>query len=141
MVCSFYDSLPIRHFDNYRNDEQTRKWIQERMWKFFAEDSAGGAGAGFEGGKLGGEGFEDAGAEGEVVEFALAADVDEAGGFQLLDVVGKGGGGDGQRGAGLSAGQRAAGFSDALEKLEAPRIGEGLENGGASGTCEAHYFL
>jgi hypothetical protein len=45
------------------------------------------------------------GAEGEEVEFAFAANVDEAGGFELLDVVGEGGGGDGQGGAGLSAAQ------------------------------------
>ena len=67
------------------------------------------------------------------MELALAADVDEAGGFEFLDVVREGGGGDGQCGACLRAAQGTTGFGDALEQLEAARVGEGLEDGGAAG--------
>ena len=66
---------------------------------------AGRAVALFEGGERGGEGVENSGAQGHVVELAFAADVDEAGGFELLDVMGERGGGDRQSGACLRAAQ------------------------------------
>ena len=55
-------------------------------------------GVAFEGGEGRGQGVKDAGAEAHVVELAFAADGDEAGGLQFLDVVRERGGGDGQGG-------------------------------------------
>ena len=58
-----------------------------------AEDAlAGGAGCWAEGLKGIGEGFKDAGLDGEEVKFAFAANVDESAGLQFLDVVRKRGG-------------------------------------------------
>jgi hypothetical protein len=93
---------------------------------FPMQDSAGGAGGGFEGNELGGEGFEDAGAKREVMEFTFADNVDKAGGFELFDVVGQGGGGDWQSGADLGTAERAAGLRDALEEIEAARVSKGF---------------
>src|SRR5580658_3913703 len=108
------------------------------LWKSLpGSDSALGAGVCVERSEDGDEALHDAGAEGEEVELSLAANLDEAGGFELLDVVGEGGGGDGEGGAGFSAAQRAAGPGDALEQLEAARIGQRLEDGGAAGAREA----
>ena len=45
--------------------------------------------------EVGEEGLPDVAAEGEFGEFAFALDVDEAGGFEFLEVMGEGGGGDG----------------------------------------------
>jgi hypothetical protein len=83
------------------------------------------------------EAFEGAGAEGEEVELAFAADLDEAGGFKFLDVVGEGGGGDGKGSAGLSAAERTVGFGDAFKELETTGIRERLEDGGAASGREA----
>jgi hypothetical protein len=71
------------------------------------------------------------------MKFAFAADLDEAGGFKLFDVVREGGGGNGQCGANLSAAQRAAGLGDALEELETVRVGEGFEDRSAAAAGEA----
>jgi hypothetical protein len=88
----------------------------------------GGRGKGFEGG---GERFEDAWAQGEEVELAFARDLNQASGFQLLDVVRERGGGDGKCGAGVGATDRAGCFGDSLEEFETLRIGESLEKSGA----------
>jgi len=106
---------------------------------FFLKGGSGlGAGGDVEVGEDGDDAFEDAGAEGEEVELAFAADVDEAGGFELLDVVGEGGGGDGQGGTSFHAAQRTACFGDALQQLKAARVGQGFEDGGAARGGEAN---
>ena len=74
------------------------------------------------------------------MELAFATDVDEAGGFEFLNVVREGGRRDGQGGAGLRAAQWTCGFGDALNELEAVRVGECLEDGGALGAGEADEF-
>jgi len=66
------------------------------------------------------------------VELAGALNLNEAGSFELLDVVRERGGGDGQRGAGLGATERASGLGDALKEIETARVGEGFEDGGAA---------
>jgi len=51
------------------------------------QGSASRTGSGVEGGELCGEGFEDTRANGEVMEFTFAANIDKPGGFELFDVV------------------------------------------------------
>ena len=58
--------------------------------------------------ELSGKACEHAWPEGEEVELAFAAHVDEAGGLQFLDVMGECGGGDGEGRPGLRATQRTA---------------------------------
>jgi hypothetical protein len=112
-----------------------------RFVNFFLKGGSGlGAGGDVEVGEDGDDAFEDAGAEGEEVEFTLAADVDEAGGFEFLDVVRERGGRDGQGGAGLGAAQWTASLGDALEQLKAARIGQGFEDRGAARGGETERF-
>jgi len=103
------------------------------LWKFIFWVSAAGAGSSVQGREDVREGLEDAGAKGEETEFSFAADVDEAGGFEFLDVVGESGGGDGKGLEGLRATERTTGFGDAFEEFETAGIGEGFEDGGAAG--------
>jgi hypothetical protein len=91
-------------------------------------------------GKTRDEGFEDPGTERQEVEFAFAGDVDQAGGFQLLDVMGKSGGGNGQSRADLRAAQGAVSFGDPFQKLKAPGVGQGLEDGSAAGAGKRSGF-
>ena len=107
------------------------------LWKSFLGSASGlGAGVCVECSENGDEALHDAGAQSEEVEFALAANLDETGGFEFLDVVGERGGRDGQGGAGFGAAQRTAGLGDALEELEAARVGERFEDGGTAGAGE-----
>ena len=108
---------------------------------FFLKGGSGlGAGGDVEGGEEGDDALQDAGTEGKEVELAFAADVDEAGGFKLFDVVGEGGGGDGQGGTSLRAAQRTACFGDALQQLEATRVCQGFEDGCAARGGKADGF-
>ena len=66
--------------------------------------------------------------KGHVCELTLTGDLNEPGGFQLFEVVGQGGGRDGESGAQVHAG-RAGLRRDALEDLEASRIGEDPADG------------
>ena len=108
------------------------------MWKFYWAGLADRAERRVEGDETGGEGLQDAGLEGEEMEFALALNMNEPGRFELLDVVGKGGGGDGKGGPCLRTTERTFGRGDPLEEFEAARIGEGLENGRAAGAGKTH---
>ena len=101
------------------------------------KESADRAGGGLKGGKLDGQGLEGARAERKVVEFSFTANCDKADCFQFLDVVGEGGGGNGQGGTGLRTAERTAGFGNALEKFEAARVGERFQNGSAARSGEA----
>jgi hypothetical protein len=65
--------------------------------------------------------------------------VDEAGGFELLDVVRERGGRDGKRGEGIGATERTSGFGDLLEELKTSRVGEGFEDCGLARSRE--FFL
>ncbi len=103
-------------------------------------DSARRTGAGAEGFEGRGERFEDTWAQGQEVEFAFAGDLNQAGRFQLLDMVRERGGSDGKRGAGVRAAHRARGFGDSLEEFEALWIGEGFEKGGPARAGEADGF-
>ncbi len=95
--------------------------------------SADGAEGRFEGDETGGEGLQDAGLEGEEMEFALALNVNEARRFEFLDVVGEGGGRDGKSRSCLRTTERTTGRCDLLEELKAARVGQRLENGRAAG--------
>ena len=91
-------------------------------------------------GEAGDEGIENAGAQGKEMKLALAVDLDEAGGFQFLDVMGEGCGGDGERRAKLGAAQGTGGPGDAFEKLKPLGIGERFQQCGAAGAGEAGGF-
>ena len=88
---------------------------------------------GFECSEYGDKALQNSWTEGEEVELAFAAHMDEAGGFELLDVMRKSCSSDGQGGERLRASQRAAGFGNAFEQRESARIGQGLEQCGAAG--------
>src|SRR5579863_10456762 len=90
------------------------------------------AGVGLEGAEGGDQAVEHAGAEGEEMELALTAYLDESGSFELFDVMGDGGSGDGQGCTNIRAAHRTAGRGDTLQELETARVGKGLENGGAA---------
>jgi hypothetical protein len=130
----------FRHFDNHLIDYGKAEWIQELCGNLFGEISAGGAVGLFEGGEGGGHGLKNAGLEGEEVELALALNVNQACGFEFLDVVGEGGCGDGEGGAGLGAANGAVGGGDLLKQLKPARIGEGFEDCGAMRAGEADGF-
>jgi|ERR1035441_406985 hypothetical protein len=71
------------------------------------------------------------------MKFALAFDLNEAGGFEFLDVVREGGGRDGKGRSGLHTPERTRSFGNALEEFKAAWICEGLEEGCASSAREA----
>ena len=79
-------------------------------------------------------------AERQEMEFALALDLDEAGSFEFLDVVGERRGFDGQSGASLGTTQWAGSPGDALQQFKSLGVCESLENGGAAGAGQAGGF-
>src|SRR5580658_958001 len=131
------------------DSEGLRKFFKAGSWRGRSKARVSGQGqrpqlkaaaGGLERSKVGGERVENAGAQREKVELALAANLDEACGFKLFDVVRERGGGDRQRGAGLRAAQRAIGLGDLFKQLEAARIGERFQDGGAFGAGQACGF-
>lgn len=109
----------------------------EIFWGCF---SAPRAGADFERREQGRQAGEYTRPQGEEVELALAPHIDQAGGFEFLDVVRERGCGDGQGRTGLRATEWTTGFCNALQQLEAPRISEGLEDSGAAGGAEMDWL-
>ena len=87
-----------------------------------------------------GKGLQNAGFESEEVEFALAFNVNEAGRFELLDVVREGGGGNGEGRTRLRATEWAACGGDFLQELKPARVGQGFENGVAPSVGETDGF-
>jgi hypothetical protein len=61
-------------------------------------------------------------------EFASALDMDEAGRFELFDVVGKSGGRDGKGCACFRAAQGTCGAGDSLKELKTIGIGQRFQN-------------
>ena len=74
-------------------------------------------------------------------ELALALNRDEAGGFKFLDVVRERGRRNGQHFHRLGAAHGARGTGDALNELQAPRVGEGLEDRDLPGAAERDGLL
>jgi hypothetical protein len=62
----------------------------------------------------------------------LTLGVNEAGGFEFLDVVRERGRRDGKGGEGFSAAQWTAGFGDLFKELKSLWVGEGFEDGCAA---------
>ena len=87
--------------------------------------------------EISGKCFENSRFDGEEGELPFPPDVNEAAGLQFLDVMGEGGGRDGESFAGHCAGERTACAGNLLEKFEALRVREGLENGSALGAGKA----
>ena len=74
--------------------------------------------------------------QGEVVEFTLAADMDQARGLQFLEVVRHRRGGDGQCRTCFRATQRTTGLGDPFEQFKTPWVGQSLQDHGASSSAE-----
>jgi hypothetical protein len=86
---------------------------------------------------MGRKGFENSGLDGEEVEFAVAAHIDQPACLQFLDVMGERCRGNCKRLTCVATAKWAGGFGDTLKQLEALGIGEGFEEGGALGAGEA----
>ena len=84
-------------------------------------------------GENGDEALKNCGTQSEEMKFALAADLNETGGFEFSDVVRERGCTDGKSYAGFGATQGAGGLGDAFKQFESSWIGESFENGGAAG--------
>jgi len=111
------------------------------LWKIILEGtSARSAGGRIERLKALCQGFEDARTQFEVVELSHALDLDQPGRFELLDVVGEGGGRNLQCGLSLRTGQRAVGFGDALEQLKPTRIGQCFQDRRTTDTRQTRCF-
>jgi hypothetical protein len=132
-------SVLFRRFENYRIDVQQKEWIQEDC-EDSEKNSAGSAEGRTERLQIGRKCIQDSGLYGEEREFSFAADVDEAAGLQFLDVMGEGGGRDGESFAGEGTAERTSGASGVLKQFEALGIGQGLENGGTLGSGEANWL-
>jgi hypothetical protein len=75
-------------------------------------------------------GAEDVALQGEIGEFSLALDANEAGGFEFFHVMGEGGGADGLGFAEAGAGRSALAAADLGEDLVATGSGEGFRDEG-----------
>lgn len=87
-----------------------------------------------------GNALQNAGFEGEEVEFALPLDVNDAGRFEFLDVVRERSSGNGKSCTSLRATQWASGGSDLLQELKPARVGQRFENGVAPSVGETDGF-
>jgi hypothetical protein len=81
--------------------------------------------------EVGEEGLPKIALKGEAGKFAFALDGDEAGGFELVEMMGERGGGDGHGFSHIATGSTALAGAKAFEDLEAARIGERFEDGEA----------
>jgi len=88
--------------------------------------------------KTGDQRIQNSGAQGKEVEFAFARDLDKTRGLEFLDVVGKGGGGNGQRRPEDRTAHRAGRLGNPLQQFESLGVGEGFEDPGAAGTGETN---
>jgi len=79
--------------------------------------------------QIGEERLPDIATQGDVGEFPVAFDGDEAGGFELFHVVGESGGADGQAFAERGAGGAFGALTEALNNFKAAGVGESLEDG------------
>src|SRR5579863_2945502 len=98
------------------------------------------AGLCLEGGNRGSQGLENAGAKAQEVELTLAAGVNDACGFQLLDVVRKRGRRYRYRLKCLRATHRALRACNALQQFKSPRICKSLQDCGPSRPAQASWF-
>ena len=97
--------------------EHAAKWIQKACENLSGGDSAGSAGTAVECSQRLCQSIENTRTQLEIVIFAYALDLDQAGRFEFLDMVREGSGRDFQRGLRLRTAQRAVCFSDALEQF------------------------
>ena len=81
--------------------------------------------------QIGGERFEHPRFHGEKRKLPFSAYVDQSAGLEFLNVVGQGGGRDGEGFASHTAAQGTTGPRDLLKQFEAFRISQGLEDRGA----------
>jgi hypothetical protein len=86
------------------------------------------------------QGVEYPGAERQEVEFACAGDVDQAGGFQFLDVMGERGRGFGQGGPDVGTAKGTVSLGDPLQKFKPRGICQGLQYGSAASTRKMGGF-
>jgi hypothetical protein len=125
---SWIETVPksVRRFDNRLIDAGLGGRIQRGCGNYI-EVSRGGFWTREDGRsealKVGEEGLPDFAAEGEAGEFAFALDVDEAGGFQLFEMVGECGGGDGEAFAHVAAGPTVLGGAELFDDFEPAGVG------------------
>ena len=137
MILLCCEASSFRRFYNYRIDGAAGKRIQEKCGKPFSGGlDVGACGWTTVSGGESGEGCEKCGPDfrigRKVNEFALTLGVNEAGGFEFLDVVRERSGRDGESGQGFSAAEWTSGFGDLLEELKSLGVGESFEDCGAA---------